>query len=195
MFTTYIFLFFWAAVSELRPWLVAIALHYTLQNQAMETMNICAVHYFQHVVWPTKASQLLRSQQERYRAQSDDSVRCTANPTKSHLKMHKRSFLQSCTCGLMFIYLMYIYSLMCKYIKMIAHLERTHNIIFYNIPEEMRTWFHHHILKDKMSKQLLKVLHQISSYKETDSCLQKSLVALMTLLRTWIKLHECIKII
>lgn len=74
---------------------------------------------------------------------------------------------------------------MCKYAKMISHLERTHEVILYNIPEEIRTWFHHQILKDKMSKQLLKVLHQISSYKEIDFYLQKSLVALMTHVRTW----------
>lgn len=159
----------------------------TLCKIRQETINICAVHYFQHVIWPTKeASQLLRAQQEGCRAQSDDSVHSTAqaNPIKSHLKMHKRSCLQSCTCMFMFIYFMYIYILMCKFTEMISHLERTPNIIYYNIPEEVRTWFHHQILKDKMSKQLLKVLHQISSYEEIDSCLQKSLVALMTHVRT-----------
>lgn len=164
-------------------------------------MNFCAVHYFQHVIWPTKeVSQLLRAQQEGCRAQSDDSDHSPAqdNPIKSHLKMHKWPCLQSCTCVFMFINFMYVYIPTCKYTKMISHLGRTHNTIFYNIPEEMRTWFHQQILKDKMSKQLLKVLHQINSCKEINSCLQKSLVALMTHVRTlriWIKLHKCIKII
>lgn len=119
---------------------MAIAVHHTLQNQAMETMNICAAYYFQCVIWPTKEiSQLLRAQQEGCRAESDDSVHSTAqvNPIKSHVKMHKRSCLQSCACVLMFIYPVYIYILMCKHTKMISHLERAHNIIFSYSLDEM----------------------------------------------------------
>lgn len=78
----------------------------------------------------------------------------------------------------------YVYTLMYTYTKTISHLERTYNIIFYNITDKIMKWFHHQIFKDERLKQLLKLLCcQINSYKEVLHCLQKSLVALMTHVR------------